>query len=316
MGMSTYGNGSFADGITIRGMPLRITHPGEVFWVNSTTVLPKQGKGPSDGNKGTYLEPFSTVDKALSKCTADRGDIIMVMPGTSTTVSGAAGEVMDVAGVAVVGLGTGTKQPIWTYSADTATITFTADNMTFYNLNFQAATDDCANMLDISAIEGITFQNCLFDESASSKSWTKIIDIATLASDFWFEDCRFIGEDAANNEWMNMVVMDKLVVRNCYFAMTTAQATATDDIVGTDVTDVWMSNNSFQSAVDGALFIDFTGTCSGTIANCYFASIDTAAAITAGVANFTGGNCFECYFAGENDSWGLLGGGAALYNNA
>ena len=52
MTISNYPNG-FLNGVTIRGVPLQQTQPGEVFWVNSTTVVTKNGIGGSDGNNGT-----------------------------------------------------------------------------------------------------------------------------------------------------------------------------------------------------------------------------------------------------------------------
>ena len=71
-----------------------------------------------------------------------------------------------------------------------------------------------------------------------------------------------------------------------------------------------------MSNVDAAVMIDFSGeTNSGVIAECYFSSADTADATTARI-DFTGGHCFECYFAGDADSYGIVGGGSAIYNNS
>ena len=51
---SNYPNG-FANGVTIRGVPITITNPGAVFWVsNSTTLLQGQRGGcqyPDHGGK-------------------------------------------------------------------------------------------------------------------------------------------------------------------------------------------------------------------------------------------------------------------------
>ncbi len=49
MPISNFPSG-FANGITIRGVPLLQTNPGQVFWVyNGTAILPGQ-RGGSDGN--------------------------------------------------------------------------------------------------------------------------------------------------------------------------------------------------------------------------------------------------------------------------
>ena len=90
--------GGFAAGITIRGMPLAVSHPGKVFWLSNATTLSDRQISGSDGNQGTFDAPFSTLDGALAKCVANRGDIIMVKPGHAETVSAAAGIVIDIAG--------------------------------------------------------------------------------------------------------------------------------------------------------------------------------------------------------------------------
>ena len=79
-------------GITIRGLPLNQVHPGVVHWVNSTSILPPSGTSGADGNKGTYQQPFATIEGALNsvRVVASRGDVIMVMPGYTETLTTAA----------------------------------------------------------------------------------------------------------------------------------------------------------------------------------------------------------------------------------
>src|SRR3990167_4296924 len=114
-GRTPYPTG-FSTGITVRGLPLSVSHPGEIFFVNNSGVLAKGGVGGSNGNPGTYAKPFSTIDYAIGRCTANRGDIIMVMPGHAENLATAAVIAADVAGIAFVGLGLGTKMPTlsWT----------------------------------------------------------------------------------------------------------------------------------------------------------------------------------------------------------
>ena len=136
--MSNYPNG-FAAGCVIRGVPLHQTHPGQVFWVsNATTILPGQ-KGGSNSNKGTFDQPFATIDYAVGRCTANRGDIIFVKPGHAETISSASVLQLDVAGIAVVGLGIGSMRPTLTFStATTANIPVTAANITVHNILHKA----------------------------------------------------------------------------------------------------------------------------------------------------------------------------------
>ena len=78
--MSNFPNG-FANGISVRGMPLLSSYPGKVFWVDSG----------APGGKGTFERPMATIDAAVALCTANNGDIIVVKPGHVETVSAAAG---------------------------------------------------------------------------------------------------------------------------------------------------------------------------------------------------------------------------------
>ena len=98
-GTSNYPNG-FANGVVIRGKPLFDLHPGKIFWVNGSSVLAEGGiAGADTTGSGTYKRPFATIDYAIGKCTASRGDIIMVMPGHSETITTDGGIALDVAGV-------------------------------------------------------------------------------------------------------------------------------------------------------------------------------------------------------------------------
>jgi len=144
MAIGSHYPSGFDQGITIRGVPLHLAHPGEVFFVNNSGVLPKGGVGGSDGNPGTYHKPFSTIDYAIGRCTASRGDVIFVMPGHTETMSQNGynattdnGITMDTAGVALVGLGMGNLRPTLTLdTANTAAIDWSADQCSMRNFRF------------------------------------------------------------------------------------------------------------------------------------------------------------------------------------
>ncbi len=129
---SSYPNG--ISGLTLRGVPIFQAQPGETWFVNNSSVLAKGGIGGSNGNPGTYQKPFSTIEYAISRCTASRGDTIFVMPGHAETISTAAILTLDIAGVAIVGLGIGSLRPRLTFSAAAANIPVTAANVTVKNI--------------------------------------------------------------------------------------------------------------------------------------------------------------------------------------
>jgi len=164
---SNYPNG-FSGGVTIRGVPLHQAHPGEVFYVNNSSVLAKGGVGGSNGNDGSYRRPFSTIDYAIGKCSAGRGDVIYVMPGHAETVISATTIAADVAGVAIVGLGSGTSRPTLTYTtADTATINVSAANVSFKNILFVGNFLSIASAITVGAAPWCTVEDCEFKDTSA-----------------------------------------------------------------------------------------------------------------------------------------------------
>lgn len=308
--------GGFANGITIRGIPLQILHPGRVLWVNNSSVLAEGGIGGSDTNPGTQRKPLLTLTKALSLCTANRGDVIVLMPGHVEILDAAADIDVNKAGVAIVGLGTGTLRPKMKFDAAAATYVISAANVSHYNIEFSASFADVAIGLDISGVDGLSFDYCYFTEEAADLNFVDTIDLATGADDISFYKCKFIGNDASNDSFITGVAHDGVYIEDCVFYMNTAQ-TAVVGLIETsgNVTNAEIKNNSFRSNVDGALFLDFNGAANGGVVTWnMFSSIDTAGAVTAGF-DLTGMHAFENYVAGEADSYGIVGGGTA-YNNA
>jgi hypothetical protein len=178
--------GGFSDGITIRGLPISLTHPGKVFWVsNSSVQLPNQ-QGGSDSNKGTFNSPFSTISNAISNCVASRGDVIMVKPGHAESVSAAAGLILSKAGVAIIGMGVGSLRPTITLdTANTASITVTASNVAVKNILFKAnflniAT--CFSIANAQVATDFTVDGCEFRDNSVILNFVNCVKVGTTAN--------------------------------------------------------------------------------------------------------------------------------------
>lgn len=152
MPMSNYPNG-FLNGINIRGVPILQMHPGRTFWVNSTSVLPDNGITGSDNNPGTYLQPFATVNGAVTACLAGRGDIIICMPGHTETISTAAGLALSKSGVALVGMGQGGLRPTFNLTATASTILMNAANCSMINCLITGGIDAIVSCVVVSAAD-------------------------------------------------------------------------------------------------------------------------------------------------------------------
>jgi len=134
------------NGLTVRNMPILNAYPGNVFWVDSGAS--------SSSSKGTFDRPLTTIAAALDKCTADNGDIIAVKAGHSETIIAAAGLAIDVAGVAIIGLGTGSKRPTINFTtAVGADMDIDAANVTIVNFLFTGGVDALTGPIDINAAD-------------------------------------------------------------------------------------------------------------------------------------------------------------------
>lgn len=182
---SNYPNG-FAQGVTIRGVPIIQTNPGQVYWVYNGTALLSGQIGGSNGNKGTFDQPFSTLDYAVSRCVADRGDIIFIKPGHAETISTATALAIDVAGVAVIGLGRGSNRPTFNLTATTSTITMSANNCVFWNCLVTGGIDaitavytvsgaDCVLQLNYRDVTG-QCTDCVVTTAAANRLYIDVND--------------------------------------------------------------------------------------------------------------------------------------------
>jgi hypothetical protein len=123
---------------------------------------------------------YVTIDAAISACTANRGDLVLVAPNhteavTSTSIA------CDVAGVKILGIGTGSLKPTLSFGVTSSRINVTAANCIWENFRFTAAVGDVVTAV----------------LHATSAENTRYIDIEFYAtSTFNFINCYTLG--AAN----------------------------------------------------------------------------------------------------------------------
>src|SRR5205823_4088091 len=106
--------------------------------------------GDSSGKGQTPDAPFATINYAITQCTADNGDLILVLPGHVETVTAAAGVALNLAGVTVLGCGDGRQRPKVNFTTATAaSFDVTAARGRVENLWFKCAIDAQTAMLNV-----------------------------------------------------------------------------------------------------------------------------------------------------------------------
>lgn len=309
-GVSNYPNG-FKNGIAIRGLPLAISHPGEIFWVNNSSVLAKGGIGGSNGNEGSYQKPFETIDYAIGACSANRGDVIMVMPGHSETITTDGGIACDVAGVAIIGLGHGSLRPkIVLDSAAAAAVTVSAANVILHNLVLEASFADITNAIDVTAANCM-ISHCHFQEEGANLNFVDYI-VASGTTDneadgLTVSHCTGYGIDAAINSpiLINADLQD-LVVEHCRFNTDNANALAMIQVAtGKDLNNCYVAHNVYASLkTSGDILIDNDTTANdGWVTHNLAIHLDTAAEV---LVDCDGVGLFENYGTGVVTASGYL----------
>ena len=287
---SNYPNG-FGGGVTVRGVPILQTHPGQVFWVsNATTVLPGQ-KGGSNGNKGTFDAPFATIAAAVSAATANRGDIIMVKPGHAETVSAASGITLSKAGVAIVGLGYGTMRPTITLdTANTATIAVTAANVSLQNILIVGNFLSIATVFALTTAKHFTLDNVEFRDNSSSLGFLSLVttNSTTNAADgLSITNCQWNGlSTSATSAVLMAGTNTRITISNNRFVMAVNnnKAAIMAQSTGKVVTDLIMDSNTVyrlntDTSSGGILITTDATTNSGLVMNNRIRHADVAAAI-------------------------------------
>ena len=148
--------------ISFKGRPVSVVdslrYDGRVFFASSV-----DGAASSDGTNPSGAT--ATMAQALAKCTADRGDVILLGPGHDEVIGDEQIEI-GIAGVTIIGLGRGSKQARFHHNHANAEIEILAagDNVTIQNVRFSADVTGVLIGIDIEAgADDFILRDCLFD---------------------------------------------------------------------------------------------------------------------------------------------------------
>lgn len=309
---------AFLSGLTVREVPITIANPGKVFWLNNSSVLAPGGIGGSDANPGTYTKPFSTLAGAIANTNvlASSGSIICVMPGHAESISSATALNLSKAGIAIVGLGYGTMRPTFTLdTANTATITVSANNVAIQNCIFVANFLAIAALFTLTTAKSFTLDNCEIRDTSAILNFINLVSTSTTtaANDgLSITRCQYYG--LATTGAVKFVsflgTQERVTITDNYYTSLTTGTGAVFPIATTkSVTGLLLQRNIFNcvnaaGTATALLITTDTATNTGVISQNYMQTLDATTELL--VTASSGFKFFDNRYSGAADTSGYL----------
>lgn len=270
--------------------------------------------GPRDGDtQYIYGAPlYNSLNDALILARPGLGDVVVVMPGHEEEVSTA--DAMDnlAAGTQIIGLGSGSSRPKFTWTATAATWLLDQAGVTIDNCVLLMAGDpDSTTALTVTApmtvsAEGCALRNCRIQSAVDADQRATIaITTTAAADDFEITNCDVHGDGDGTGVTtiLRMVGADRLRMRG-----TTVDGATSSTTVGVMQ---FLTTASTKVKAEDCLFVNrvalsvhavtgMAGT-TGFFKDCGFGILDNAT--LAGLAGTHGFQMFGCKtanLAGEN----------------
>jgi hypothetical protein len=228
MTVSNYPNGISSFGVPVLGSgPIFTT--GKIFFVHYTVG--------SNGNSGKDPgKPFKTLDYAVGRCTANKGDYIILMPGhvedlADTTTTGAMD--LDVAGITVLGVGSGLDQPRIDFNHADSDFLVGANGVTIENVHFSATVTGVKLGIAIeTTVTDTSIRNCRFiAETVGTDEFVVSINLAAACDRTLIEGCKIdMGASGGATDGIKLTdASAEVVIRGCYIKGDYSTACITSD---------------------------------------------------------------------------------------
>lgn len=252
---------------------------GNVFYVDS-------GSGTDAAGYGSLPEtPVATVDYAVGLCTANNGDVIIVMPGHTETLGADSAVDVDIAGITIIGCGSGADRPTFNATAIAGDFKLAAASTTIINLLFTGGIDATTGIIEVSAAD-CKIINCEYRDVTDQA--TDILITTAAADRLVIDGFKVIGAAAAGgNSAIALVGADDCEIKNCFiygnFAVGAIDLrTTASPRVNIHDCKIWTENSADIAVVD-----TITGSTGWIGPNLQIKLKDNAANITAAITGAT-----------------------------
>lgn len=261
---------------------------------DDTTVGPANLGAEFPVDNDGVVRVYSTIQAAVNAASANRGDVVVVLPGYDHTLSRS--DSWNTAGIHIIGIGDGENRPTVRFGAVTDEVNVGANYVHIKGLRFLADADSITLGLDLdTGFGGAHIENCVWDWNSNGRNFVTML--RSGQDNVVIENNQFRAEDTAGAQVGVLLRAGTYpTVKNNFFygqfdsvgsAAATAAGAITSDTTGAAMSGVNISDNTIVSSDTAAgLLINIDGalTHRGIVANNKLATYDTATADTAQVA--------------------------------
>lgn len=292
----------FPFGLSSYGFPLIGSGPfittGKVFFVHYGTGTDGTGRGDAPDR------PFKTSDYAVDQCTANKGDMIFLMPGHAEDITAAGTVTVDKAGVSIIGLGNGRLRPTFSYkTVTTATFLISAANVWVHNVvHSLIGIDALATALNITG-DDVTISDNEFVMCDATNKAVAAITVGSAADRVTILNCLFDANAAAGATAaiFGAAACDRLTVKGCMFDGDFATAAINNTTAAW--TRVNLEGNRYRGTNASEPIIELVASATGLIAH----NLTAVATLAAGGSiTAAGAMPFQNYATDTAASSGIL----------
>lgn len=289
--------------------------------LGSAIVLPPGANVYFVRGNGTTVTEFSrdpaglrerlsaSVNRALQYCVSGAGDVVVVLPGHTETISTADGWSNLVAGTRIIGVGQGNLRPTVTWSAAAASVLLNVANASIENMILQLAGDPAATTaltvaapITVSAA-GCAIRGCRINAGVDADQLVTIgVTTTAAADDFTFSGNRLYSATTAEaTTFVQLVGADRLRFNgNHIVGATSAVAVGPVRFLTTASTNIEMLGNTIRNnkAASEQAVTGMAGL-SGEVDHLFMTVLSNAAAALTGAFSTPGDITFgrQCYIA-------------------
>lgn len=284
------------------------------------TLLPPMGRvvayvratalADDDANVANLRTP--TIAAALSRVTAGRNDIIVVLPGHTENISTANAWSALRANTHIVGLGSGASKPTLTFTTTAAQLILAAAGVTIrgIQLNFGGGVDVVLGV-DVTAAD-VSLIDCEVITAASSTSRaTTVMRLSSGADRFTMANCFWRGTNGANScvdgIIVNAAVTHLRMLGNFMSFGTTVTTVGNVRFATAAATEVLIARNVVaNTTASSTACFDFDVAATGIFADNRLRILSNQAAGAGGFVGTSAAMFFENYVTGVVETSGYL----------